>query len=313
MKQKYNYSLFLILVLFLGRAQSLKVEHRINKDNSVEFFYEKTEFNTHTIILNFGYLNNTSASDKVIKRVSNKTGKLLKIRPIDSQQQIGFNYSVRYYNYAVNPKIDNDFIYILPFEKGQKMQVEPLVNLGVISSNRQFMAKNFKAVSFTSSNAVDIYPARKGVVIEITNSYTPDLSKNFVYHNKMNYITIEHNDGSLARYSGFDKNSMKVSLGQSVYPTLTNMGTTAIYDKSMLHRINFYVCYVNTKDGIKLMDLNNYKLLEMVFIDPVFFHKNNNAALDFNALYESDFNEATLFQNFNKRQIRNYKKGKLIN
>jgi hypothetical protein len=91
------------------------------------------------------------------------------------------------------------------------------------------------------------------------------------------------------------------------------MGTTAIYDKSMLHRINFYVCYVNTKDGIKLMDLNNYKLLEMVFIDPVFFHKNNNAALDFNALYESDFNEATLFQNFNKRQIRNYKKGKLIN
>ena len=51
----------------------------------------------------------------------------------------------------------------------------------------------------------------------------------------------------------------------------------------------------------------------MVFIDPVFFHKNNNSALDFNALYESDFNEATLFQNFNKRQIRNYKKGKLIN
>ena len=61
------------------------------------------------------------------------------------------------------------------------------------------------------------------------------------------------------------------------------------------------------------MDLNNYKLLEMVFIDPVFFHENDKAALVLNALYESDFNEATLFQNFNKRQIKNYKKGKLIN
>ena len=64
------------------------------------------------------------------------------------------------------------------------------------------------------------------------------------------------------------------------------------------------------------MDISNLKSnkqLEYVYISPVFFENGEIIILKKGFPYISDYDEETLFQNFSKRQIKKYKKGKPIN
>ena len=70
------------------------------------------------------------SSTKVVEKVSKPEGKLFKLKPANNEQNIGFNYSYLFFNHNINPKVDDEFVFILPYKKETQMFVEELSYLG---------------------------------------------------------------------------------------------------------------------------------------------------------------------------------------
>ena len=304
----------LILLLFIPYviiAQDFKIEHKINDDKTVDFSYKNMSSNTITVIVNFSFLENSMSSTKLVEKVSKPEGKLFKLKPMNNEQNIGFNYSYLFFNYNINPKVDDDFVYILPYKKETQMFVEELSYLGSTYSNKE-EPKGWRSYSFSSDEVQKIFPVRKGVVIDVVRDHDIDTTKTFTYNNKMNSVKIEHNDGTRALYSGFNKNEIYVNVGDIVYPKYNILGKTDVYDARKKHRINFSLFYYSTKNGIKLTSLSKNDQTEVIYITPTFYQNGESVNLKKDFFYESDYDDKTLFQNLSKRQIKKYKKGKLI-
>ena len=303
----------LILLLFIPYvlvAQDFKIEHKVNDDKTVDFSYENLITNTITVIVNFSFLENTMSSTRVVEKISKPEGKLFKLKPTNTNQSIGFNYSYLFFNHNINPKVDADFVYMLPYKKETQMFVEELSYLGSTYSNKE-VPKGWKSYSFSSDEVQKIFPVRKGFVIDVVRDYNVDTTKTFTYYNKMNSVKIEHNDGTIALYSGFNKNEIYVNVGDIVYPKYTTLGKTEVYDARKKHRINFSLFYYSTKNGVKLSNLSKNNQTEVIYITPAFYQDGGPVKLKKDFFYESDYDDKTLFQNLSKRQIKKYKKGNL--
>ena len=304
----------LILLLFIPYliiAQDFKIEHKVNDDKTVDFSYKNLISNSITVIVNFSFLENTMSSTKVVEKVSKTEGKLFKLKPMNNEQNIRFNYSYLFFNHNINPKVDDDFVYILPYKKEAQMFVEELSYLGSTYSDKE-EPKGWKSYSFSSDEVQKIFPVRKGVVIDVVRGFNIDTTKTFTYYNKMNSVKIEHNDGTIALYSGFNKNEIYVDIGDVVYPKFNALGKTELYDKRKKQRINFSLFYYSTKNGIKLSSLSTSSQTEVIYITPAFYQSGESVKLRKDFFYESDYDDKTLFQNLSKRQIKKYKKGNLI-
>lgn len=304
----------LILLLFIPYtliAQNFKIEHKVNDDKTVDFSYRNLSANTVTVIVNFSFLENSMSSTKVVEKVSKAEGRLFKLKPANKEQNIGFNYSYLFFNHNINPKVDDEFVYILPYKKETQMFVEELSYLGSTYSNKE-EPKGWKSYSFSSDQVQKIFPVRKGVVIDVVRDYDVDTTKTFTYYNKMNSVKIEHNDGTLALYSGFNKDEIYVNIGDMVYPKYNALGKTEVYDARKKHRINFSLFYYSTKKGVKLSSLFKNDQTEVIYLTPTFYQNGESVNLKKDFFYESDYDDKTLFQNLSKRQIKKYKKGNLI-
>jgi hypothetical protein len=251
------------------------------------------------------------SSTRVVEKVSKPEGKLFKLKPMNNEQNIGFNYSYLSFNNNINPKVDDNFVYILPYKKETPMFVEELSYLGSTYSNKE-EPKGWKSYSFSSDEVQKIFAVRKGVVIDVVRDYDVDTTKTFTYYNKMNSVKIEHNDGTLALYSGFNKDEIYVNVGDIVYPKYNTLGKTEVYDARKKHRINFSLFYYSTKKGVKLSSLFKNNQTEVIYITPTFYQNGESVNLKKDFFYESDYDDKTLFQNLSKRQIKKYKKGNLI-
>lgn len=306
-----NLLYFFILFYTHSFSQEFKIEHKRNDDKTVSFRYQKSTPRSVTAILEFSFISNTSSQSKIIQKLNKAEGKFITLKPSNPDENIVFNYTYKYFQYTINPKLDQDFVYILPYKKGAKMNVEELGFLGTKYSNKK-QPKGWKAYSFKSDIAQEIYPTRKGTVIEVIDKYEPDLTKTYSFYNNMNSIKIEHSDGSIASYSGFDKSDIYVKPGDVVYPVINTLGKTATFDNRGFHLINFSISYLSTINELKISSLKSNKQIESVYITPHFFENGKTIILKKGFPYMSDFDEGTLFQNFSKRQTKRYKKGKPI-
>ena len=163
----------LILLLFIPYliiAQDFKIEHKVNDDKTVDFSYKNLISNSITVIVNFSFLENTMSSTKVVEKVSKTEGRLFKLKPMNNEQNIRFNYSYLFFNHNINPKVDDDFVYILPYKKEAQMFVEELSYLGSTYSDKE-EPKGWKSYSFSSDEVQKIFPVRKGVVIDVIRDY----------------------------------------------------------------------------------------------------------------------------------------------
>ena len=303
--------ILLLFIPYLLSAQDFKIEHKINDDKTVDFLYKKLSPSSVTVIVNFSFLENALSSTNMVEKVSKPEGKLFTLKPMNSEQNIGFNYSYSFFNHSINPIIDNKFVYILPYNREAVMYVEELSYLGSTYSDKE-EPKGWRSYSFSSSEVQQIFPVRKGVVIDVVRDFDVDTTKTFTYYNNMNSIKIEHNDGSIALYSGFNKNEIYVNKGDLVYPKYNPIGKTVVYDKRGKHRINFSLYYYSTKNGLKLSSLFKNNQIENIYLTPNFYQNGESIKLKKDFFYESDYDDKTLFQNLSKRQIKKYKKGNLI-
>ena len=305
----YRYFLF-VHFLFVSNSiisqQKIEVDYVVNNDNSVNFNYKKNVTGSYLVILEFSNLSNTRTQRRVSKILKNNSGSFLKLKPTNEENGIGFQYRTMYFKGSVNSKIDENYPYILPFNKGDKITPRELYSIENIYLNQE-VPKDWKSYSFTFNEKKEVKAIRKGIVIEIEDTYNPDYSIEASYYSDQNSISIEHLDGSVVTYKGFDKNTIQVKEGETVYPQ-TTLGQLVQFDKRDIYRLYLTLYSYTTKDNISLFSLNSSDDYEIKYITPKFYVENSLEILKDNNEYIVDFDEKTQFKEMRKKEIKKFKK-----
>jgi len=305
MKKLFLLLLFIPLMSF-GQRDIIEVDYIINNDKSVSFNYKKNRPGSYFLILEFNSLNNTRAN--TFKRVINSpSGSLTKLKPTNPDEGIGFRYSVKYYKGNLNSKIQYDYPYILPFDKGKTNFANELYSLENTYLKKD-LPKNWKSYSFEFENSEIIRAIRKGIVVEVINKFKSKSDKVYSYYSEKNSIEIEHKDGSIASYKGFGDNQINVKIGQLVFPQ-TKLGELAKYDAREKYRLYLSLYSFKTIEG---KSLNNIKSsdIEINYITPKFYINVDIKELKNRERFEVDYNEDVLFNEMRRREIKKYKSKK---
>ena len=305
MKKLILLLLFIPLFSF-GQKNIIDVDYVINNDNSVSFNYKKNVVGSYLLILEFSNLSNTRAQRRVSKILKNNYGSLfLKLKPINDENSIGFQYRTMYFKGDVNSKVNEDYPYILPFNKGDKITPRDLYSIENRYLNEE-VPEGWKSYSFTFNEKKEVKAIRKGIVTEIKDTYTPDYSIEASFYSEQNSISIEHIDGTVATYKGFDKNTIQLKEGETVYPQ-TTLGQLVKYDKRDIYRLYLTLYSYTTKDNISLFNLNSSDDYGITYLTPKFYIRNSLEILKDNNEYLVDFDEKTQFKEMRKKEIKKFK------
>ena len=295
-----------IPLISFGQKNIIDVDYVINNDNSVSFNYKKNVVGSYLVILEFSNLSNTRAQRRVSKILKNNSGSLfLKLKPINEENSIGFQYRTMYFKGSVNSKVNEDYPYILPFNKGDKITPRDLYSIENRYLNEE-VPEGWKSYSFTFNEKKEVKAIRKGIVIEIKDTYTPDYSIEASFYSEQNSISIEHIDGTVATYKGFDKNTIQLKEGETVYPQ-TTLGQLVKYDKRDIYRLYLTLYSYTTKDNISLFNLNSSDDYGITYLTPKFYVRNSLEILKDNNEYLVDFDEKTQFKEMRKKEIKKFK------
>ena len=303
----YVITIFLILGNYqniCAQTNNIKITYVRNPDKSIDFSFTKELPGSYFIKLEFPTLENCYQST-VKKVVENSSGNLIKLRPINDQNHIVFSYKYSSIRGKPNPKIDKDFNYVLPFKVGETVKIIEAISLKEKYFNAE-KSTNWKSFIVDRNSADTICNMRKGIVIEIINKFETDSLDMYRYTSSMNKILVEHSDGTVAYYTGFNKNSIFVKLGQTVYPN-TKLGTLSIFNNA-IYRLYFSVSYL--KDAS--LNTGEERTLKsdsrLEHVNPYFYSSNGPILLQHSNEYLVEMDENTRFKEFTKRERKKFKK-----
>ncbi|MEL1241607.1 hypothetical protein [Flavobacterium flavipallidum] len=277
---------FLFVLCFCLNSYSqidgVRVTYIRNPDNSCDFYYEKNDYATYHLIIKFEAIKNTKPFFYE-GNIKENSGFLFQLKPIKAEKKIKFICEPFFLKGNPNPKIDRNFKYLLPFKNDQKVEISTIMMMldGLDEGNNYYAS----FINYSSSLQTEtIHAMRKGIVINVINEYDFDPKSFDIFYEKRNSITIEHEDGTLATYSGFNKNSIRVKIGQTVLPT----DYLGVLEKSVDNWYHlffqiYYRAYVKDVFPDKKEDLNSRIAKK---IDPFFHTKNGIITLD-GALYDT--------------------------
>ena len=305
---------FVLLFLYLFKMQcvsqnnNIVVKSEMDKDLSVKFSYEKKDYGTHYLQVNFKYLENSN-SNGFRGNIQGPIGSLFTIKPNDPQRSIAYSYDYSWIRGKLMSKIDTGFIYLLPVSKGNAVKVfnHSYLYTQYFGANQP---RNWKSFQFNVSEGDTVFSARKGLVVEVNDGFEPDTA--FFYSSKSNSILVEHEDGTLARYSVLKKGSITVKSGQTVFAHVP-MAVAGTYNLSGNSQISFSVCYL-TEDKLDNSGHTTIKTIKHYysFVDPIFHTSEGDIHLKANQNYTADFNYELITKELSKREKKLMESQKLI-
>ena len=307
-----TFSFLITGLLLLGISNDLrpqgniiKVNYEIQDDKSVRISYTKKEPGSFFLKVIFPRLEN-SYPTIYQDVVAYSSGNLLTLQPIDPDKSISFSMSYNYIRGVPNPEVDTAFQYILPFKNHKKIVVHEASNVNEVYFGAE-KPIDWKSYVVYSKKADTIYSMRKGIVIDLSNSFTADQSLGNWYSSQRNHIVIEHEDGTVAEYKGIKKNSFFVKLGQTVYPQ-TIIGVMERADENK-YRIDFNVHYLYDASfgKKKKVTMKDYKSRDR-FLSPYFVTANGVHKLKDREIYVSESSATVLLAEFSKKEKKKYKK-----
>ncbi|WP_372745116.1 hypothetical protein [Lutibacter sp.] len=290
----------------ISQNSEITVKAERKQDKTVDISYSKNVPGSYYLKVNFTQLENCYPS-KFEGVIKNTTGNLLKLSPINKELNINFSYTYSFIRGNPNPKVNESFLYILPFKKGDSVKILESTQL----SEKYFDAEkdsHWKSFIVNRKNADTIYCMRKGIVVEIKDDFKPE-TFDYTYTSKLNRIVVEHDDGTVARYIGFNKDLITVKLGQTVYPQ-SKLGVLELFDNE-LYRLYFDVSFLKEIDFNELKNLNLKSESQSEHINPYFFSKEGGLQLVGSKDYVVEFDEALFFEEFSKREKKMYAKNPL--
>ncbi len=300
----YLFLSFVFISKIFAQDNVIEISHQYNEDKTVDISYIKHLPGNYYLELTFKKLENcrNSGFKGVVK---GRAGKLLRLKPLDEKKGIQFSYRYNYIYGTPNPKINRDFLYVLPFKSGKTIDIVETTDIREMAHESK-KEKTWKSFLVRRSSADTVCSMRKGIVIKIVAKYNENRSDDYNYTSKMNTITIEHKDGTFSKYRGFNKDLIFVKLGQTVYPQ-TPLGVLYRFDNSS-YRLYFDVTYRKPVNDSFFKQRTFTDEILLAFLNPYFYTKDGVVKLNHSQKYTVDINNDIYFKEFSRRERRKYKK-----
>ena len=194
--------LFILLAtLYIQTSAQIEITSR-STDKGVVFDAYLEEYGTHTLVLKFteleGYINAMRNLKVVIE--SGRNNSIYRLEN-DAGASTRFRYIYTYYRGKYNSKPDIDYPYLFPAATGKTLGIARFEHINTKLGKAD--ADSILGIVFNYEGADTVCAIRSGQVVKIDHSEKErDDSRGFVYYDKLsqNVVTIEHADGSIARY-----------------------------------------------------------------------------------------------------------------
>lgn len=215
------------------------------KKNSIRLMAEKTKPGSITCIVTFNQLMGYSCSeggDNFTVTISNSNSQqIATLTPIENAPSYSLSYSYRSYKGKNISKLDSLYPYLLPRTPGKSIRTSGTFFLGDLMGKSN---SEFYAMGFQYSLGDTICATRGGIMYEAFDKAEPR-NKGEVYNSKTrNNIYVEHNDGTISRYSILSSIKLLVQVGDKVIPGQP----LAVFDKQEHdYTMLFDVFYLNLK------------------------------------------------------------------
>ncbi|MDR2283135.1 MAG: M23 family metallopeptidase [Sphingobacterium sp.] len=287
----------------LGQEGALKMTSKRNDDKSVDLSFEKDDPGTMTVNVKFKSISNSSVPTNIC-RAEGYSGTLLTLRPMNKDNGIDFSYSYRYIRGRLMPKIDEAFVYALPFKVGTELHAGEASFL-----NAKYFGNttpdDWKVYHFYTTDQQEVAASRKGVVVEINDRHEDAVLEDKEYSSSTNSIMIEHKDGSLLKYDGLSHGNMKVKLGDVVFPGQV-IGKNVKRGKYG-YFVSFMLMYLKSAD----LDANEGKNVTNStsfygFITPLFDVGTEAVVLTKDAKYTASLPPDLITKEMSKKEIKKY-------
>ncbi|WP_417939460.1 hypothetical protein [Flavobacterium sp. RS13.1] len=181
-----------------------------NADNGVDFTYTKAAAGSYIVNFNFGKLQNTEVSGTKFNATAD-SGLLFTLKPINKNKKIDFSYSYSATQGYLNPTVNPDITYSLPFKEGKVVKIYAITRNDV-------SPERWKSYLVYSKSQDTIYSMRKGTVVfigDFSESNYDEITKKVTTIQRKR-VVIEHADGTFANYSGLNEKAIWVAPGQKV-------------------------------------------------------------------------------------------------
>jgi murein DD-endopeptidase MepM/ murein hydrolase activator NlpD len=260
-------------------------------DNSLGFFAEIDGYGTFTLELRFRSVENATVEAEKLFTVEGG-GQFFALRPDDAAKPVAADYYYNWLQGELDPAVQADFVYRLPFNAGVSTSPKRLTNVdaGIMRGN----FRNFVMWEFPLSKDGTIFAARAGQVVMIEGFHT--LSQNAdpeeaFYAGLSNAIHVEHADGTIAVYGILDNSSLMVAPGDTVYPD-TPLAKAGEVEKES-YGLRFHIYYYTANGSEMYPDMFSQK----VYMNPMF-------STEFGAIRLDDKNAATVTAQADRKLIK---------
>ncbi|MFT4221906.1 M23 family metallopeptidase [Dysgonomonas sp.] len=196
---------YLILIIAFSMQSFAQIEVTTQyRGRDVIFDANSKKYGTYTLVLEFtelrGYKSSIGNPKSIIKHGSNSS--IYRLTYEGNSSTYYYRYSYTYYRGKYNSKTDINYPYLLPAATGKSLGIAQFENI-----KHNFGKNNTDSILgivFNYRKIDTICAIRSGQVVEIKYSTKQrnNSEQGFVYYDKLsqNIITIEHADGSIARY-----------------------------------------------------------------------------------------------------------------
>lgn len=189
---------------------------RSQTDGSVDVYASNSYVCEESVLIEFTSLKNMKTEVELpfkgVVPAGAKEYKLftLTIKDISKESQIGY-IAKNCHGDIFTKKHDNNYIYTIPYAEGKKYPLDQ----GYGGKFSHYMEGKKHALDFVMDEGSEICAARGGVVVEVKDNSNKG-GKSIKFQDYGNYITICHDDGTLANYYHLKKSGRKVDVGDMV-------------------------------------------------------------------------------------------------
>lgn len=308
----FNIEKVIIIIGFLhffwvteAQKATIQLSSITNKDGSIDILYDGNFKGSFFLKLQFSYLQNATYSD-FGHVVQSYRGKLTTLKPIYPINGISFRYSYQYWRGRPVKEYNKNQIYLFPYREGKSVMVQYLNHINQILDLP--VPANWVSYAFITENPDTIFSCRKGIVVDVINEFQTDTLKLYKYQSQKNYIVVEHEDGTLARYSGFELDKIHVKLGEKVFPG-TPIGIIGRYDKTTNYFVlNIAFYYLDTSHKTVEAGSNNSFGIFYNYLTPMFLTNYGIQTLVGNDIYQVVTSDEVVKSEMTKKEIKAYGK-----
>lgn len=199
------------------RAQDPRVYTESDGKGGVRLMAEKKKHGTVTIELTFSELNGyrLSGSNPLVQTINATVSNIGTL----TRELNGFNFSYRYsYKSFMGKnmsKADSLFPYLMPVKAGNTVITSGTYYIGEIVGKK---STNYYAIGFTFPVDDTVFAARAGTITTTTNAETERGDHELYNVKSRGNITIEQEDGTIARYNFIHPITTLVEPGDFVIP-----------------------------------------------------------------------------------------------